>query len=66
MSEWIPVTEKMPKPNTKVIAYGKRCLCFFAVHKNRNFNQWEFLDGDTCHEKITHWLPLPKAPGGDV
>ena len=62
MSEWISTKDRMPPPNTKVIAHSKRCTHFFAVRKNRQVNPWEYLDSDTCHEKITHWMPLPEAP----
>lgn len=64
MAEWIAVSERMPAPNTKVLAHSKRCPHFFAVRKNRPTNPWEFLDGDTCREQITHWMPLPEVPHG--
>jgi len=62
MSEWISVKERMPEPNKKIIAHSARCAHFWAIRKNRENNPWEFLDGNTCHEKITHWQPLPPPP----
>ena len=59
---WVPVSERLPEPNVKVLAHSKRCPHFFALRKNRQRLPWEFLDGDTCHEKITHWMQLPEAP----
>jgi hypothetical protein len=62
MSEWIKCSERMPEPNMKILAHSKRCKHFFAVRKNRVRLPWEFVDGDTCYEKITHWMPLPEPP----
>lgn len=61
-SGWISVEDRLPEPNKKVLAHSKRCPHFFARRKNRTRDPWEFLDGDTCHEKITHWQPLPALP----
>ena len=59
---WIQVSERLPEPNTKVLVHGPKCKHFFALRKNRQRNFWEFLDGNTCNEKITHWTPLPAEP----
>ena len=61
-SQWISVKDRLPEPNIKVMVHSKRCPHFFAIRKNRQHAPWEFLDGDTCHEKITHWMPLPASP----
>ena len=68
VDRWVPVSERLPEPNTKVMAHSARCPHFWAVRKNRQRNPWEFVDGNACHERITHWMPLPAAPnqGGDV
>ena len=62
VSAWISVADKMPPPNKQILVYGKISKVFFALRKNRTLNPWEYLDGDTCHEKITHWMPLPSPP----
>lgn len=33
-----------------------------ATRRNRKHFPWDYLDGDTCHEGITHWMPLPEPP----
>lgn len=62
MSQWIKCSERMPKPNKQVLAYSARIGVFFALGKNRPIFPWEYLDGDTCRVKVTHWMPLPEAP----
>lgn len=65
MSQWISVEEHMPPPNKQVVVcrVGKTTHPpFFAIHVNRELKPWEYLDGDTCHVRITHWLPIPKLP----
>lgn len=62
VSAWIFVADELPPPNKQILVYGKRSKVFFALRKNRTLNPWEYLDGDTCHEKITHWMPLPLPP----
>lgn len=65
MSEWISITDSLPAPNKTVLVcrVGKtRHQPFFAVRKNRELKPWEYIDGDTCHTRITHWLPIPDMP----
>ncbi len=65
MSGWISVADSMPAPNKKVLVcrVGKSShQPFFAVRKNRELKPWEYIDGVTCHIRITHWLPIPDMP----
>ncbi|WP_395504763.1 DUF551 domain-containing protein [Ectopseudomonas hydrolytica] len=62
MSEWISVDDRLPEPNTPVLAYSKSWGVFFAFRKNRNVSPWLCLDGDACNTKITHWMPKPPPP----
>lgn len=70
MSEWIPVTERLPndvldlKDNKqiKVLVYTSSGLiksCLFGWEKdcNGNFVGWKFTRCD-----VTHWMPLPEPP----
>ena len=62
VSAWISVADELPTPNTQVVVCVKRGMPFFAFRKNRSLHPWEYLDGDTCFQKITHWMPLPPPP----
>ena len=71
---WIAVTEHMPVPNQEILAcrVGKTCHrpffaihTFFAIHKNRKTNPWEYLDGETCYVRVTHWMAIPDLPPGE-
>lgn len=63
---WIPVSERLPKPNTTVLVFGASQQTMFARHKNREMRPWECLDGDTLREKVTHWMPLPPTPAAQA
>lgn len=62
MSNWIDAAKQLPRPNTVVLVYGKRRRIMFMIHKSNPARPWEYVDGDTCREKITHWMPLPDPP----
>lgn len=68
MAEWIKCSERLPEPNIEVLAYVKAKTAkstfgpFFAIRKNRELHPWQYLDGDTCFSKVTHWMPLPEPP----
>lgn len=71
--QWIPVTERLPEPNTKVVVLADRIMAISevasypsggprskltAIDKSR---RWSFFPG--CGDnKITHWMPLPEPP----
>ena len=70
--KWIPVTERLPKPSTYVLALtetgylsvGQNCIVADYVHPSGEENgvfvmayrYWE----DPL--KVTHWMPLPEPP----
>lgn len=65
MSEWVSVEERLPRPNLKVLAcrVGKvGHSAFFAVRRESARTPWEFVDGDTCNIRITHWMSIPALP----
>ena len=52
MSEWIPVSERLPPEETRVLAYDGDKV-FESEYWNGN---WEW-----CAD-VTHWMPLPEPP----
>ncbi|MBO7251527.1 MAG: DUF551 domain-containing protein [Oscillospiraceae bacterium] len=64
MSEWIPVSERLPEDFQRVLVF--RPGQYFEIHVTRmdGFN-WEKWDMDYSTGKkgaITHWMPLPEPP----
>lgn len=66
---WIPVTERLPEPETTVLVVYIGCntkkphadmtaMCYG--------DYWCWADGDIpgerCRVPITHWMPLPEPP----
>jgi hypothetical protein len=51
---WIPVTERVPEPNTAVLTRWRGDT--FSV-------DWRFPSGEwTTGAFVTHWMPLPELP----
>lgn len=57
-SEWIPVSERMPAPNQKVLGYDVDYERVDTATLVRG--RLEFYDTDDCH--IICWQPLPMPP----
>ncbi len=65
MSEWIPVTERLPNPNytsdyLTVIGFDEDDedkLVDISVWEK---GHWEDLEGNKAN--VTHWMPLPEPP----
>ena len=63
MSDWIPVTERLPKRYTKVLIAQETGAVFIAM--------WEIDDYWLSANELeiqapTHWMPLPSPPGEDA
>lgn len=55
--QWIPVTERLPERGQEVIVYDGGVLepkVFAYQFWNKEYDSWA---------RITHWMPLPQAPG---
>ena len=64
--KWIPVTERLPEPETDVLAYSHGCVVIMTYRYTRHGYLY-FMDFDESgywHEKygVTHWMPLPDPP----
>ncbi len=61
MSEWIPVTERLPEHTNTVIVCDEHGV-WFANRENK-LEGWYDTCGGGVMENITHWMPLPEPPG---
>ena len=65
--KWIPVTERLPKPNKLVLCWwhsgdGEKEHFGFATFQSHGV--W-YVSNEGMPE-VTHWMPLPEAPKEDV
>jgi len=51
--KWIPVTERLPKEEKTVLAFGTLGVAWLDW---RHDNKW------CCYGGVTHWMPLPEPP----
>ena len=52
-SQWIPVTERLPKEDETVMTWGKQEVVLLDwLHDNR----W------CCFGEVIYWMPLPEPP----
>lgn len=63
---WIPVEERLPEQeNTQVLMTDGECHYIFSRNNMVRFLDCEgiFIPGKAgAGVKVTHWMPLPKAP----
>ena len=62
---WISVDDRRPKPGTRVLATDG---VFVGEAYRTSADTWRRYDGiamrDCIGSVVTHWMPLPEAPGG--
>ena len=58
--KWIPVTERLPEENTEVLAYRESGISV-EFRWNTHWDYDEFSD-----YPVTHWMPLPEPPKGEM
>ena len=57
-NNWISVEERLPKTREPILAYFKDgCIDVSMLYFSNSFM------GQLFHGEVTHWQPLPKAPG---
>ena len=63
---WIPVSERLPKADTRVEIFSGFDQTIHIGHYREHATQWDSEDGCYWHGKnfglITHWRPLPEPP----
>lgn len=57
MSEWIPVSERLPETPDIVLVYDGYIVSCGGCYKGA----WSWTDADDACEP-THWMPLPEPP----
>lgn len=74
IQRWIPVTERLPDGQWRVPCIvlikdrKESAVRFFhrATVRKKTVERFEYPWGRISDEEITHWMPLPKAPGKEV
>ena len=58
---WIPVTERLPKPNELVLCIWKRMDAgYYGFARYQHDDVW-YVSNEGM-PKVTHWMPLPEPP----
>ena len=63
-SEWIPVTESLPRPNEYVLVHTPNDpeVPIETDYIDESGN-WDYsTDISTGESMVTHWMPLPEVP----
>ena len=68
VQQWIPVSERLPKDNERVLVYHDDGMIRFGINKGGFADVVSSLylqhNHRTCISKVTHWMPLPEPPKG--
>ena len=68
---WIPVEERLPEEGKRCLLYtpcdGILCVGYYAGKDEwQHRHKWRLVTAmrstQTLTKKVTHWMPLPKAP----
>ena len=62
MSEWIPVTDRLPEDGSDILAYAENGEDARIVPANYDRGTWFDCCFNRVTENITHWMPLPEPP----
>ena len=62
--EWIPVTERLPKPNVKVLVsvkgYKESCIGWYSYDEDFGYWTTEYRLSERTMEPVTHWMEKPE------
>ena len=59
--KWIPVAERLPEQNTRVIGFMAWKGITAIEYQNGKWYSIDHLQS-LPNEAVTHWMPLPKPP----
>ena len=69
MMDWIPVTERLPEEEERVLIYTKTNITNYGTYTKRYgaFRKEGFIchDGFMWLNTASHWMPLPQPPKGE-
>jgi hypothetical protein len=63
IQKWIPVTERLPEEDVRVLVWVGANSCNFPVIDTDRIHNGRWVRWD---EYITHWMPLPEPPKGET
>ena len=61
MSEWIPVTERLPQIGRNVLMFSTKGRCAEGEFDGSGWWQYRWSAWINSQE-VTHWMPLPEPP----
>lgn len=67
MSKWISVKDRLPEPDTSILAFSPErdeiIICSYVgfSYKYGEDGAWMYW-GENPPDYITHWMPLPQKP----
>lgn len=71
MNAWIPIKDKLPEEDTPVLVTDGKIISVaqLELFGDRKSIWWDIVGCEGVesesyfdHEKVTHWMPLPKLP----
>ena len=62
MSEWISVTERLPKPHETVLVIRRNQRKKLSVECGYYMGSGDWQVGTRLTRPVTHWMPLPALP----
>lgn len=65
-TDWIPVTDRLPPFGKSVLACSNLAVTYYVAYVSPQDRKWHLAFGDTPVQHITHWMPLPEIPQGNV
>ena len=63
--KWIPVTERLPSKNQRVLACRTLNDGGFVFWAKQWDNKWFDMEWNCIRYGVTHWMPLPEPPKGE-
>ena len=64
---WIPTSERVPQRTGEYIVMIEGFSVATSLYYDAAARVWiDRLDEDPAYYRVTHWMEIPKAPGGKV